>query len=514
MGPLAGVSVYNRKMRWLVLSAGLLGTLFLVLPLDMLVELGTRVSPSGALQDKTVLLLRALKVALPGLGIAGMIWLYVPLRRRQDLARAVHRVTSSPWAMPAILVLALLLRVGWVLVFPTQLYAESNWYYDKGSELASGYGYVYDLESRKPTAGWPVGYPLFLAALFWLTGPSLLVAKLANVGLSVLIVYLTYLTAKRLFNQDVAVFSALLLSLLPGLFVYSSIVCSDLLFMMLVMLVAVLTLDRREEDTRFTGWKATGVALLTGLLNGALTLTRSLGLALLPFWIWVRWSVDRRGPRSLRRWVLAMVIGTGLLLAPWTIRNYVHFHKIIPVSTNGGGNFWIGNNPLANGALIFPRDEARNPLLPLIETGDEIGINEMGYRLGLAFIRENPIRALKLLPAKVFYLFNSNDQGLVWNRSSALSPVQWGTGVRAFMLTNLAYVLVAALALVGLLALFFRRHAFQATVWMGVALGACLTLVHLPFFGSDRFALPLLPFMTIYAAFALWSILAIDQPVV
>jgi 4-amino-4-deoxy-L-arabinose transferase-like glycosyltransferase len=348
-----------------------------------------------------------------------------------------------------------------------------------------------------------------LALLFWLTGPGILVAKLGNVALSVLSVYLTYLLAKRIFGRQVAVLSALLLSLLPGVVVYSSLVCSDVLFITLVMLVALLTLVGMEGRTRSADWKAIGLALLTGLVNGLMILTRSIGLGFLPCWIWLRWSVDGRNPTPLRRWVLAMVVGTGLILVTWTVRNYVHFHKIIPLATNGGANFWIGNNPMASGGMVFPRDEASNPLLPLI--GDEIAVDETGYRLGLSFIREHPVQALKLLPAKIFYLYNSNDQGLVWNRQAALSSVQWGTGARAFMLTNLVYALVVTVALMGLLALFVQCRSFREPVWLGVVVGVCLTAGHLPFFGSDRFALPVLPFITMYAAFGLWSVVTVDR---
>jgi 4-amino-4-deoxy-L-arabinose transferase-like glycosyltransferase len=491
---------------WLVLSSSLLGLLLLFVPPEVMIQIGVRVSPLGTLRDKTISLFQALRIALPVLGSLGVVWLSIPAHVRRNVRRFTFNLVVSPWLVPVIMALALTLRLGWMLYYPTTLYAESNWYFDKASEIARGYGYVYDLESGKPTAAYPVGYPAFLAVLFRLTGPSTLIAKLANVVLSVSCVYFTYLLALRTFDRATAVFSALFMALLPGVIVYNSLVCSDILFVTLTTLTMVLTLCHIDQHTR-----GTVIALLTGLANGAMALTRSIGLALLPLWVWVRWVVVSRHSRmSSARWVVAITVGTSLVVMPWMFRNYLHFHKIIPVSINGGANFWIGNNPQAYGGFMFPRDEAHNPLLPLI--GDEVAVDELGYRLGLEFIRQNPGRVLKLLPAKVFYLFNSNDQGLHWNRLSALSPNQGGAGTQIFMLTNLVYTLLVIMALLGLLILLFQRECRRMMVWVGVVTSIYWTLLHLPFFGVDRFALPLLPFMTTYAAFGVSAILAIDDP--
>ena len=114
------------------------------------------------------------------------------------------------------------------------------------------------------------------------------------------------------------------------------------------------------------------------------------------------------------------MVGSLLVILPWTLRNYVHFQKIIPISNNGGINFWIGNNPRANGNFVSPFFEG-SPFTPLI--GDEVRLDEVAYQFGFEFIRQNPGQALKLLPAKVFYLYNANDAGLEWNiRSAIVSP--------------------------------------------------------------------------------------------
>jgi hypothetical protein len=152
---------------------------------------------------------------------------------------------------------------------------------------------------------------------------------------------------------------------------------------------------------------------------------------------------------------------------------------------------------------MWPRDET-NPLQPLI--GSELEINRKGYELGFEFIRQNPLRALKLLPAKVFYLFNSNDFGLHWNKLSALRPSQFGSGTLAFALVNLVYVIVSFLAIIGVVHL-LRKQNKDFLTFSGVLLATYWTIVHLPYFGQDRFALPLLPVLAMYAAVGVVTII-------
>jgi len=387
--------------------------------------------------------------------------------------------------------MSFVVRLAWIAIFPTRLYADSEWYFRNASELASGYGFVYGLESHKPLAAWPIGYPAFLSLLFMITGPSAVVAKLANAVLSVLCVALTYFLALRIFNHRIAVLSAFLLAMFPGMIVYSSLVSTDLLFMTLTTLCFTMSLGglHLSQTKRFRG------ALVTGTVNGALCLVRATGLSLLPIWVVIRWLANRE-TSSIWRWLLGASLGTVVVVFPWTLRNYIYFGKFIPVSTNGGLNFWMGNNPSAYGGYMFPKDET-NPLYPL--TGNELEIDRKGYELGFQFIRQNPLRALKLLPAKVFYLYNSNDFGLHWNKLSALAPQQPGSGALAFALVNLIYVIISILALTGIISLLLLKTK-NPLQYSGGLFSIYWTIIHLPYFGQDRFVLPLLPVLVMYAA--------------
>jgi hypothetical protein len=52
---------------------------------------------------------------------------------------------------------------------------------------------------------------------------------------------------------------------------------------------------------------------------------------------------------------MALVLAAALTLAPWTIRNFVRYHKLIVVNDAGGFNFWRGTHPETI-ALAHERD--------------------------------------------------------------------------------------------------------------------------------------------------------------
>jgi 4-amino-4-deoxy-L-arabinose transferase-like glycosyltransferase len=490
---------------WLLLSAAGLALLVGLLPLEWLVAAGAWVAPGTGMQPKTVLLLHWLRLVLPLLGLALLVWVVLPPAPRRRLHELAAR-SRPELVMGLILVLALVVRLFWIAFYPTQPYADSTWYYRLATWLAQGYGYVYDLETQRPTAAWPVGYPAFLGMLFVFTGPQLIVAQLANVALSVFIVYQTYVLGRRLDGTATALLAALLLAVLPGFIVYSSLLNADLLFMALTLAALNLTLlPLPAGSANLYG------GLLVGLCTGAAALTRSTGLMLLPLLLLLHWLLrGHTHRRALLAWGVMLVIGTGAVVLPWATRNYVQFGRIIPISTNGGVNFWIGNNPHASGGFVFPRDAEQNPLQPLI--GDEHAVDRTGYRLGLEFVRAQPDKALALLPAKVFYLYNSNDAGLAWNSLSALREDQTGAGRQAYAFVNLIYTLYAGCALLGLTTLLLSPRRRAPLFWVGIISTLWWTLVHLPFFGIDRFALPLLPFLAVYAAVGLLALARYESP--
>ncbi|MEJ2722498.1 MAG: tetratricopeptide repeat protein, partial [bacterium] len=112
---------------------------------------------------------------------------------------------------------------------------------------------------------------------------------------------------------------------------------------LLVLLVLAALVVLSSWMNRVTYWNA----LLAGVLVGALALVRPNTLVLVPVaLVWVWWIARRR--RDSRRFRLALIlfpIAVVVTIAPATIRNYSVTGEFIPITSNAGINFYIGNNP-------------------------------------------------------------------------------------------------------------------------------------------------------------------------
>jgi hypothetical protein len=100
--------------------------------------------------------------------------------------------------------------------------------------------------------------------------------------------------------------------------------------------------------------------------------------------------------RALRFYAVATLVAFAVVL-PWTARNARLHGRLIPIATNGGFNFYMGNNPIWEGGIpplvkYFPRmtEEERTAWRAL----SEVERDRHFYRMGLEYWRDQPGRAL------------------------------------------------------------------------------------------------------------------------
>jgi 4-amino-4-deoxy-L-arabinose transferase-like glycosyltransferase len=137
-----------------------------------------------------------------------------------------------------------------------------------------------------PAAAVPV-WPTLLTMVFELTGVSILAARAVNVGFSAATVALLYLLIRRYGGtQTTAAVAAVLLAASPFAFAFSRVATLDtmVVFEWVLMLWAASYADREHS------WPLP----LLGLLMGAMVLTKTTSLALLPSIFWLLWKRNMR----------------------------------------------------------------------------------------------------------------------------------------------------------------------------------------------------------------------------
>ena len=370
--------------------------------------------------------------------------------------------------------------------------------------LVNGEGYVH--LNGAATAFWPPGYPLLLATAYRFLGESIAVAQFMNVIFGTATVGLTYLIGRRTLGPAPALVGAGIVAFFPSLIFFTGVTLSETTFTFLSLLgIYLLIIEAKQGQER-------DLRLLigAGLVLGLATLTRGqallLPLVMVPFWL--RLGLTR--PLIFER-LVAVVLGIGLIVAPWTIRNAAELDAPVFISTNAGVDLWIGHHEGADGSggqsagaqLVY-----RHPGLSSVAR--EVRVNSDGFRKAVAYAFTHPQEEMRLPFQKLFWLFYNDEEGLKWND---------GHGAQSFMSGGLRQGLVAVsniyyFAMLGMVALGVRLwySTKDAGKVLLISLVAYGTAVHLVFFGDPRFHAPIMPIAALLAAPALVSLWSGKEP--
>jgi 4-amino-4-deoxy-L-arabinose transferase-like glycosyltransferase len=327
------------------------------------------------------------------------------------------------------------------------------------------------------TAFLPPLYPCVLAALRRIVGDQVTAVRVATACLSTVSIVLVHRLAERLLGPGSGRWPALAAALLPALVYYDGRLRSESLAVLLLLGFATLWTapgTRRPRSTLFGA----------GLLLGLVALVRPEFL-LLPAVLAGIGARRGEGRAALRRAAL-LLPGIVVCLLPWTIRNHEVLGRWTLVSTNGGYNFWKSFNPQTDGSQVPVTD------LPILAAGPDQDQEAIGYREGWAFIRAHPARSLWLAPMKLAHLLGPE--------RDFLSDVRRGRFPRRAPALDLAFGALSSAAWFLLLAggLFALLGPLRSPVKDAVlAVLINLALVHLVFFGDDRFHVPLAPFLCV-----------------
>ena len=269
--------------------------------------------------------------------------------------QAWARIRTSTFFIVAI---ALLLRVGWIVIGHTYKFkgSEANfgfgWEMGRiGASMASGHGFSNPFgPPTGPTSWEPPLYPYITAGVFFVFGiyskASAFVLLAMNSVFSALTCVPIFLIARRMFSEKVAVGSSWAWALLPNVMFW----CTRWVWetsLSALLLTTIFWLALTLEDR--VGWAPW---FWFGLLWGIAALNSTSLLSFLPaagLWAWQRRS--RRTKRSLAGVVLAAVVFLACL-GPWLIRNYQTFGRFIFIRDNFGAELRMGNGPGADGTWM------------------------------------------------------------------------------------------------------------------------------------------------------------------
>jgi tetratricopeptide (TPR) repeat protein len=340
-------------------------------------------------------------------------------------------------------------------------------------------------------------YPYFLGIIYKIFGPDLFLARLIQYLIGSLSVILIYLLARKLFDRRVAVIAGLLAATYWILIYFEGELLLDFLLVFFGTLLLLL-LYRAAEKPVFRNW------FLAGVVLGFFAVTRPNILAFAPFillWLLIYFRRNKSWLVCLKYW-LYVGIGAALVILPITLRNYLVGKDFVLVASQGGINFFIGNNPYSDGtSAVVPGlgddwDYADAVVLAEQEVGHKLKPSQASnyfYRRGWDFILKEPEKSLPLLWKKFYLFWNkfevSNNQNTYFFRRYSWLLRILPTG----------FWLVGPLAILGMI--YSLRRFRKYSLLLFYVFSYMLTVVF--FFVADRFRLPVLPLLIIFAGFAL-----------
>ena len=388
-----------------------------------------------------------------------------------------------PWLAVTVLT-AVVLRIAWVVyvnVDPNDGRLDDTVFYHNAARyLAEGAGYV-DPWWGGPTAAWPPGYPAALAVLYKLFGWHVVLAKGLNIAFAAATVALTYVLARRIFDQRVAYLGALTLACFPGQIYFSTLVFAENMFAMIFVLVLLLTLVWTVERKEARWWQV----LLLGSLVGLAGLVRAEGLFLAAVLVGL-WAVAVRPWRKVASYAALLALGVALPLAPWTVRNAVQLDQFVPLRTGGGGALALALDP-------------DTPPYSLVKGPETRSVSE-----GIRYQLTHPVRLFSYAGEKLRYLYGDDSDGIhailnlpaVQFTPSYRPPIPEEVGQLWRGLANRYFFAVGAAALVAAALCLVRRNR-ASYVLLGAVLG--WTLLFAIISPVSRYHFPLVPITSILA---------------
>jgi len=368
---------------------------------------------------------------------------------------------------------------------------ETGWI---AASIAAGKGFSSPLPSLEtgPTAWLSPIFPYIVAGIFKVWGifsfKSHVAIQTLNCVFSALTILPIYATAKRTFGAGVAVLSSWLWVILPSAWhvPIADIWDTSLTALWFALLFwATVALRKEAQPTR---WAAYGALFAAGILINA-----SL-LAVLPFFlVWLAWQAREHSLPWLRLPIVTVLIFV-LGVAPWTVRNYLTFGKLIPVRSNFDFELWLGNNPSASDWRSFNS----HPGVDRAEAAGYARLGEIAYvqskgRIARGFIRSHPAKTLRSTVERAvsYWLSVSDRPGETWSGEPAY--------LKVLLLMNMAMILFSWL---GLAAVWRQRNRFAVLYLVALIFYPVIFYVTHPL---ARYRFPLEPILVVLALHGLSS---------
>lgn len=347
-------------------------------------------------------------------------------------------------------------------------------------------------------------FPYLLAFTYKLVGMQQTAIASINLLMGTATAVLAYLTSRQWLSENGSRFVGIVTALYPTLYFFEcELMPTALEVFAFTLMLYLFSLYDRDRNQKQLFWG--GIALGFAALARPTILTFAVALI-----IWLRTIHRSRGWGVIWQKYSLILLGMAVVILPCTIRNYAIGREFVLISSQGGVNFYMGNNKDADGqTAAFPsvggrlnkyQDHIWSDSKALAENDARRNlkaseISSYWRTKGMDFITSNPLSALWLSLKKIYLVFCgeelfNNEDPLSGRRYALLYSIFiWSFGLR------FPYGLLAPLFLLGTV-LVLRR---KSKPWLPLLFVYSQVITVALFFVSSRYRQPLIPAMIIIA---------------
>lgn len=384
--------------------------------------------------------------------------------------------------------IGLAVRLLWAIAVPVVPVSDSHAYDLFARNLATCQ--TYGWECHQPSAYWPVGTSFVYAVLYRLFGQTYSSIVVLNLLLAIVTIWSSMLLAEQWFGRRVAALTGLIFALLPSQIEFTTVLASEQLFTALSLLAVLLWTQERLS----LWWRAA----IVGAVLAATCYVRPTALLIPMLLLFLRFVSTREIRRSLVATGLMLAV-MGLLIAPWSLRNVQVFGQFVLISTNGGTNLWMGNNPTSTGTYMdLPRET---------DQMNEAERDKYLKAIAVAYIKEQPVLFVRRSVQRIIDTYSRESIGVVWNEPGLTRRYGNRILMPLKLLNQLAWLPLLLLGIAGIGLLIAQRGWWMTLTHPTVLLWGYFTAVHAVIVAQDRYHFPAIPLIATLAAVAIVALL-------
>jgi 4-amino-4-deoxy-L-arabinose transferase-like glycosyltransferase len=415
-----------------------------------------------------------------------------------------------------ILLGSLVVTLAYSFVFQIDPTVDASRYDIIALNLIDGVGFVEEpgLSIQDDRAIVRVGplYQFFLVGIYKVFGHSFAAVWIIQALLHVLSAFIIYHLSIIIFNKNketIALWATGIFAFYPDLIEISAMLLTETLYLFLWIVFIYLFIwyiDRTApSEAGFVGWlrnlsefirtKVHEVRLrnewfwivILALISGLAVLARPPVLFVLPLVFFYLWSRKRIKLSILYAFILILVF------APWTIRNYVTFDRIMPFGGAGNYNFWIGNHDGANG-----EQETGPEIAAFLTENGALALYDESIPRFVEFVKNNPLEFTKLTILRTNRYFSIIRPMGFWFYDSGWSQF-------AFIMSSVvASVFLFVFSFYGILKLWLDRNLkHNYLLWMIILTPLILFITVV----ETRYRFQIYPLLALFAGYGIVSLI-------